>query len=920
MYRKSEKASLGRYVPVPAVLWLLLPVAVRAQDTPLIAYVAPTGSVTIRRKDNDKVVATMTPAIFEQTWQLRGVGRGSGFATTTSGVQTKGNITAATAGTIIPVETTLLVSGNHLSMNCVLTPEKPVAVNSTQVSVTLNINNYRGTTWASGGQSGMVPLSAKDVQLVAGIKTPLTLGTGDTKISVASPDSTLLLQDNRVFGATDLEIRVGSQGERTLAAGQSETIKVTIDLPGPVSLVKEEPITLKAGTDWIPLNLKLDIAPGSALDFTDLLDTKPVGTYGRVIVRPDGHFGFEKSDLPVRFYGANLCFSGNYLEHDEANRLATRFAALGYNTVRIHHYEMDLVDSSAPDSLTFRKDQLDKLDYLIAAFKKHGVYITTDLFVSRPVKPEEMEGLDDFKAAVLVSAKARDNWKEFTRRLLTHLNPYTQLAYKDDPVIAFISVVNEPNATNYFSGLKGKMNDLFAAEWQAWRKALGKPDAPFPSAIDSTPVGREAGAFITFLHMRAYREMHDFLRNTIQTKALLTDNNGWSEAPALMVARTNLDYVDNHFYWDHPRFLEREWSLPSEGYQDGRSAVNDGGAGPNGLSMTRLYGKPFTVSEFNYVAPNAYRAEGGLLMGAVAALQGWDSIWRFAYSHTHDSIVQPAPIDYFNNASDPLNQASDRAAVLLFRRGDVQTAPDAVVRNMDANGLINGTAAVVPDFSDLTLVSRVGSRVLIGQSMSAVAKDTHELALGAGDSKSALESLKQSGKIPSTNRTDLATATRESETGEILVDGDHGILRLTTPRTVGGVVPVGATLTAGPLTVTASGYRATLWASSLDGKPITQSKHLLLVHLTDIQNNNMRYAAPDRTVLESWGSLPHIARQGTATVTLKHSGRVQVWRLDTAGNRVAPLPVTQNGDMVTLNLSTRAPDGSATIYYEIVQP
>ena len=95
------------------------------------------------------------------------------------------------------------------------------------------------------------------------------------------------------------------------------------------------------------------------------------------------------------------------------------------------------------------------------------------------------------------------------------------------------------------------------------------------------------------------------------------------------------------------------------------------------------------------------------------------------------------------------------------------------------------------------------------------------------------------------------------------------------------------------------------------------SRRILIAHLTDVQNTDMRYAAPDRKVLEAWGTLPHLVRQGAARVTLTHLGRVQIWRLDTAGNRIAPLPFKQSSDTLTFDLSTKAPDGSATLYYEI---
>jgi len=171
-----------------------------------------------------------------------------------------------------------------------------------------------------------------------------------------------------------------------------------------------EGVTITAGPEWIPLKLELDIVPGSALDFSILgLQDPPAGKYGRVIARPDGQFAFEKDPATARrFYGVNLCFSGQYLTHEEADRLADRFMRLGYNTVRLHHYE-GLLAQGQPNTTTFNADQLDKLDYLVSALVRRGIYITTDLFTSRPVTFREIGenrdgpvGMDHYKILVPV--------------------------------------------------------------------------------------------------------------------------------------------------------------------------------------------------------------------------------------------------------------------------------------------------------------------------------------------------------------------------------------------------------------------------------------------------------------------------------------------------------------------------------------
>jgi hypothetical protein len=71
------------------------------------------------------------------------------------------------------------------------------------------------------------------------------------------------------------------------------------------------------------------------------------GMQGRIIAREDGRFAFEhEPEVARRFYGINFCFSALYLTHEQSDRIAERLARTGYNTLRIHHHEGELI--SAP--------------------------------------------------------------------------------------------------------------------------------------------------------------------------------------------------------------------------------------------------------------------------------------------------------------------------------------------------------------------------------------------------------------------------------------------------------------------------------------------------------------------------------------------------------------------------------------------
>src|SRR5207245_2265500 len=104
------------------------------------------------------------------------------------------------------------------------------------------------------------------------------------------------------------------------------------------------PTVITAGAEWIPLKPELEIEPGSALDFSGMGFTDaPAGKHGRVIARADGQFAFTDSpEKERRFYGVNFCFSALDLSHEQADQIAERLVRLGYNALRIHHYEGEL--------------------------------------------------------------------------------------------------------------------------------------------------------------------------------------------------------------------------------------------------------------------------------------------------------------------------------------------------------------------------------------------------------------------------------------------------------------------------------------------------------------------------------------------------------------------------------------------------
>jgi hypothetical protein len=196
-----------------------------------------------------------------------------------------------------------------------------------------------------------------------------------------------------------------------------------------------------------------DAVQGTATDVSGL-DREPAGTAGFIVVR-DGVFVEETTGRRVRFFATNLAARAAFPSRADADRIAARMAKLGINLVRLHH----LQNSWEKPGGTIWKGkpfvevdpaQVDKLDALVAALKRHGIYTNLNLSTTREYVPELGfpqsvrripfdfdKKVDEFDRSMI------ELQKDYARALLDHVNPYTGLAYRDEPALAFVEINNE---------------------------------------------------------------------------------------------------------------------------------------------------------------------------------------------------------------------------------------------------------------------------------------------------------------------------------------------------------------------------------------------------------------------------------------------------------------------------------------------
>lgn len=784
--------------------------------------------------------------------------------------------------------------------------QKPEAV---VLSLTLPCETYAGGAWkASTGNGGVFPKVYARQMSVFSKKVKwidFTSVKGET-FRVSFPvETSVHIQDDREWVPT-LTLRISSNlpAARTFRKGDQRNFVCFLSSSDGVTTKIDKPVVVKAGLEWIPLDYQKNILAGSALDFSNQgLQDAPAGKHGW-LKAVNGHFEFEK--LPgktQRFYGVNLCFDACFPDQKLADELATRLARLGYNTVRIHHYESaNGVIKGSKDGLTFNEEWTKRLDYLLAKLFEKGIYATTDLFTCRPVMWRNI-GIDQegqveqqvYKNLIPVHEPAFENWKTFTRNLLTHVNPYTGRRYADEPGLPLISLINEGHLTWCWDKIK-HLAPMKAA-WKKWIDAKRAKDSSFAKGVsdDSATIAAHGNAaliqFMADIENDLVVRQRAFLK-TLGVKALLTSQNCGSHYTPLMAMREDrYDYVDDHFYVDHPHFLARAWSLPSK--CGNGNPVMASSLPPVASAYTRMPDKPFTITEWNFSGPGMFRGVGGIMTGAMSALQDWDGLWRFAYSHGLENLKdQKGFPGYFDTASDPLSQASDRASVCLFLRRDMDTLPDQLVQMVTPETFKSSGSpvGVVPKWRDAAWSIRVATGV----------------APVMGDVKTcnlAKEQGSERGPVPLT--------TQKS----VVLDRERGTFVLNTPRTAGAFTPSGA-IAAGAVSFDVGDVAATVWASSLDGQPIASSKRILLTHLTDVQADGNVYADEAKQILLRWGAYPPVVRNGTAKIALavQNPETYKVWGLETTGRRLEEIPTSVENGKLVFQASVKGTAGARLLY------
>jgi hypothetical protein len=410
--------------------------------------------------------------------------------------------------------------------------------------------------------------------------------------------------------------------------------------------------------------------------------------------------------------------------------------------------------------------------------------------------------------------------------------------------------------------------------------------------------------FVDFLYdteSRYWLGMYRFLKDELGAKPLVAGTQiGYS--PARIQA--SLDYVDAHSYWQHPDFPGRPWDS-RDWYVNDLALVNERGGTLTRLAATRVAGMPYTVSEYNHAQPLRHAAEGFPMIAAVGALQAWDGIYSFAYSHSSD--FEPGKLDgFFDIKSDPGRMVHTPACAAMFVRGDVAPAKESVFAPLSAEAerrqLHETQSAWTLTTAQFGVDPQLGLLHRIGL-------DLRKSATG-GSTASPKVSSQQNAFV--------------SDTGQVrweIPAPGRGWFAVDSPRTKLFTGFVGErAVKLGQVSLSIGKTRldwATVSLTALDADALEKPGRVLVAATGWVQNTGWqleKLGGNRITLRDRWGKEPVLCEGIPAEIALPIAAeRVSVYPLDASGKRRAAIPVGDRNGRAVVKLGPE----HKTLWYEM---
>jgi hypothetical protein len=618
------------------------------------------------------------------------------------------------------------------------------------------------------------------------------------------------------------KIRAMLVGSELRKGTHNVTMAVTLPKGGAVARSLADRYGPVDTSDWYRDAMRHDVSPVD-LGF---LNHKPAGKHG--FVRAEGDGLVFADGTPARFWGGNIAAYAIHVEDEQIRQQAKRIAQLGYNLMRIHHHDSSgwvsrtVIDKTRDDSRHLDAEVMDRLDLWIKCLKDEGVYVWLDLHVGRMFKEgdEIGPGWSDMKKAdkggkgaegkgyCYFNERIEQLMHEFNQKYLEHVNPYTRLAYKDDPSVMGLLITNENDLTCHFGNMmlgdKGNPhhNKIFEA---AVRQFVAKHGLPYDPTWRTWMPG-PSKIFLADVEYQWNRRMLDRLEQ-LGVKVPVSTTQMWGGMILCgLPPLTASGIIDVHSYGDaealsvNPRFDDNYVAYIASG---------------------QAYGKPVAITEWNVPYPAVDRFTAPLYVASISALQGWDA--PMIYNYSQEAFRTPQRPSTWSTFSDVGISGAMPAAALAYRL-HVGPAQKHYCLMLDREKLYYESSHPKTLAAMRTLVEQ--SKLSIGL------PDVKEL-----DWDEATKPAAGVQQVAELDR-DFIPAGRsfvESDTGQLRRDWVKGVQTIDTEGTQAAQGWLGGeTIELKQAAFRISTPKAVVAVSSLDGQPVGKSRKLLITALARV--------------------------------------------------------------------------------------
>ncbi len=664
-------------------------------------------------------------------------------------------------------------------------------------------------------------------------------------------------------------------------------------------------------------------------------------------VNKDGDF--SSGGKTVRFWAVNTMVQDG-ANIDEMKRYGHWLAKRGVNLVRWHgHLPSDEVEG--PTKLEdVDKRALDSCFKLVAGMRENGIYTCVSPYWGPYTKNKKSWGLtqvegNNLAAVVFWDKQVQGAYKQYLKALFTTPNPYSGIMLKDDPAVAIILLQNEDSMLFWTTqAVKGKVLDdlmgqfaAFAAKkygsldkaYAAWDNFRLKTDNPAENRLgmdmlwELTQIragGQEKRKCDQFEFlcrlMRDFNEsMGTYLREELGCKQVVNPGNWRTAADQIMLDGERFSYAGNEVIGVN-RYKSTVHEGPRNGYlvapgdtYANSSILLDPASLP--VAVKQVAGKAMIIPESSWVAPEKYQSEGPLLVAAYSSLNGVDSlIWW-----CHDKPGwNPVPGKWI--LGTPMVIGQFPAAALIFRQGYVKRGAPVVHEERPLADIWQRKTPLLAEGQAFDPNRDTAAAAAGG---TAATTEVSPLAFLAGPVEVVFGGDPAKNKVADLSRLiDSKAGTVTSETGQLKLDYKQGVFTMNAPQAQGvsGWISKEKEVKLADVTIAARNEYATIYAVSLDGKPLKTAAKVLV----QIGTINHPYGMKEEKTTINRKGLPPLqgfkildlgqaiwnVEKADATLRISNSGLSEAVVLDVNGMPVRTIKLEKSGSDRTLTLPADA--------------